>query len=115
MECNTLCPHIYLIVHPSDSDITEISHKTQIWTSFKNWYRIFHTTIEKCIAISVVTGISYLWLISKALLEEIREHQPDRKDDFLLSWSSITNLSKMFEIFLPVTQVPVLGKIALFE
>jgi len=65
------------------------------------------------IALMAFCGTSYIWLISKALLDEFKEHSPDRRADFLTSWKSIFNMFKFFEILLPITQVHVLASIGM--
>jgi len=60
---------------------------------------------------SVISGFAYIWLISNMLVEEIRIHQPERKEEFFLDWSHIANIWGMFEIFLPLTQIGVLGNL----
>lgn len=62
------------------------------------------------VALSVFCGVSYIWLISKALINEFKEQQPDRLSEFFTSWRSIFNMFKFFEILMPITQVHVLGK-----
>jgi len=65
------------------------------------------------IIISVIGGSSYIWLISKALIDEFKEHQPDRQSEFFTSWRTIFNMFKFLEIFLPITQVHVLASIGM--
>lgn len=58
------------------------------------------------IVISVIFGLAYLWAISNMLLEEIRVNQPEKTEFAFIDWS---NIFDMFDIFLPLTQVGVLG------
>jgi len=61
-------------------------------------------------ALSAFCGTSYIWLISRALLNEFKQHSsPERTAELLTSWGSIFNMFRFFEIFLPLTQVHVLG------
>jgi len=61
---------------------------------------------ENYIVISVIGGIAYLWLISNMLLEEIKISQPERKEEFFFDFK---DLWRILEIFLPLTQIGVLG------
>ena len=107
MDRNSLCTNLRLSICHSNTIAHQVPNQIKTWTPNQSWYTSkADNSCNIFLAISLVSGVAYLWLISKALLEEIREHQPDRKDDYFMGWSTVL---KNLEIFLPLTQVPVLG------
>jgi len=75
-----------------------------------NIFRKLKLSTPTKLVISVVGGIAYLWLISNMLLEEIKISQPERKEEFFFDFK---DLWRIFEIFLPLTQIGVLASMGM--